>query len=191
MKVLLIDDERLARSELRRLLAAFPDVVVAGEAANARQARELLASLAPDLIFLDVQMPGESGLELLASLEPPVPRVIFTTAYDEFAAKAFELNALDYLLKPVDPARLAGALDKHFAVRHHRLVRQPVLDVFGQGGCRLIAIFRTQGHCLQADGLQRRRNLRPDFARSWKLSPPHILQHDEHVSFDQRGPAGE
>ena len=80
MKVLLIDDERLARSELRRLLAAFPDVVVAGEAANARQARELLASLAPDLIFLDVQMPGESGLELLASLEPPVPRVIFTTA---------------------------------------------------------------------------------------------------------------
>ncbi len=113
MKVLLIDDERLARSELRRLLAVFPDVVVVGEAANARQARELLATLAPDLIFLDVQMPGESGLELLASLEPPVPRVIFTTAYDEFAAKAFELNALDYLLKPVDPARLAGALDKH------------------------------------------------------------------------------
>jgi two-component system LytT family response regulator len=112
MKALLIDDERLARNELRRLLAAFPEITVAGEAANAKQAREQLAALAPDLIFLDVQMPGETGLELLESLEPPVPHVIFTTAYDEFAVKAFELNALDYLLKPVDPARLAAALER-------------------------------------------------------------------------------
>ena len=112
MKALLIDDERLARNELRRLLAAFPDIVVAGEAANAKQAREQIAALAPDLIFLDVQMPGESGMELLESLEPPVPHVIFATAYDEFAVKAFELNALDYLLKPVDPARLATAIEK-------------------------------------------------------------------------------
>jgi two-component system LytT family response regulator len=110
MKALLIDDERLARGELRRLLAAFPEITVAGEAANAKQAREQLATLKPDLVFLDVQMPGESGLELLESLEPPVPSVIFTTAYDEFAVKAFELNALDYLLKPVDPARLGGAI---------------------------------------------------------------------------------
>ncbi|HEY1848665.1 MAG TPA: LytTR family DNA-binding domain-containing protein [Opitutaceae bacterium] len=112
MKVLLVDDERLARNELRRLLAAFPEIAVAGEAANARQAREQLAALRPDLVFLDVQMPGETGMELLESLEPPVPQVIFTTAYDEFAVKAFELNALDYLLKPVDPARLAAALDR-------------------------------------------------------------------------------
>lgn len=112
MKALLIDDERLARNELRRLLAAFPDLEIAGEAANAKQAREQLAALSPDLIFLDVQMPGETGMELLASLEPPVPHVIFTTAYDEFAVKAFELNALDYLLKPVDPARLAAAVEK-------------------------------------------------------------------------------
>ena len=112
MKALLIDDERLARSELRRLLASFPEIELAGEAANARQAREQLAALKPDLVFLDVQMPGETGMELLASLEPPVPHVIFTTAYDEFAVKAFELNALDYLLKPVDPARLAGAIEK-------------------------------------------------------------------------------
>jgi two-component system LytT family response regulator len=112
MKALLIDDERLARNELRRLLAAFPEIAVAGEAANAKQAREQLAALRPDLIFLDVQMPGETGLELLESLEPPVPHVIFTTAYDEFAVKAFELNALDYLLKPVDPARLAAALGR-------------------------------------------------------------------------------
>ncbi|MSU22636.1 MAG: response regulator transcription factor [Opitutus sp.] len=112
MKALLIDDERLARNELRRLLAAFPEIVIAGEAANAKQAREQLAALAPDLLFLDVQMPGETGMELLESLEPPVPHVIFTTAYDEFAVKAFELNALDYLLKPVDPARLAVTVEK-------------------------------------------------------------------------------
>jgi two-component system LytT family response regulator len=112
MKALLVDDERLARNELRRLLAVLPDVAVAGEAANAKQAREQIAALTPDLIFLDVQMPGETGMELLESLEPPAPHVIFTTAYDEFAVKAFELNALDYLLKPVDPARLAAALEK-------------------------------------------------------------------------------
>ncbi len=112
MKALLIDDERLARNELRRLLAAFPEITIAGEAANTKQAREQIVALSPDLIFLDVQMPGETGLELLESLEPPVPHVIFTTAYDEFAVKAFDLNALDYLLKPVDPARLAAAIGK-------------------------------------------------------------------------------
>ncbi len=112
MKVLLVDDERLARNELRRLLAAFPAVAVVGEAANAGQAREQIAALHPDLLFLDVQMPGETGVQLLESLEPPVPQVIFTTAYDEFAVKAFELNALDYLLKPVDPARLAAAIER-------------------------------------------------------------------------------
>lgn len=118
MKAILIDDERLARAELRRLLAAHPDIEVIGEAANAKQAREQIAALHPELVFLDVQMPGESGIELLESLEPPVPQVIFTTAYDEFAVKAFELNALDYLLKPVDPVRLATAVAKlHEPVR--------------------------------------------------------------------------
>jgi two-component system LytT family response regulator len=112
MKALLIDDERLARAELRRLLAAHPELTVVGEAANAKQAREQIAALQPDLLFLDVQMPGESGMELLEALEPPAPEVIFTTAFDEFAVKAFELNALDYLLKPVDPARLGAALAK-------------------------------------------------------------------------------
>jgi two-component system LytT family response regulator len=110
MKALLVDDERLARNELRRLLAAFPHIKIVGEASTAEQARELIGATQPELVFLDVQMPGETGLELLESLEPPVPRVIFTTAYDEFAVKAFELNALDYLLKPVDPARLITAL---------------------------------------------------------------------------------
>lgn len=112
MKAILIDDERLARNELRRLLAAHPDIAIVGEAANAAQARDQLAALNPDLLFLDVQMPGETGMELLESIEPPAPQVIFTTAYDEFAVKAFELNALDYLLKPVDPARLGAALER-------------------------------------------------------------------------------
>jgi two-component system LytT family response regulator len=112
MKALLIDDERLARTELRRLLAGFPEIEIAGEAANAKQAREQLAALKPELLFLDVQMPGETGMQLLESLEPPIPHVIFTTAYDEFAVKAFELNALDYLLKPVDPARLSAAIER-------------------------------------------------------------------------------
>ncbi|MBW7896997.1 MAG: response regulator transcription factor [Opitutaceae bacterium] len=112
MKALLIDDERLARNELRRLLQACADVEIVGEAANAKQAREQIAALSPDLLLLDVQMPGETGMELLESLEPPAPQVIFTTAYDEFAVKAFELNALDYLLKPVDPARLSAAIER-------------------------------------------------------------------------------
>jgi len=111
MKALLIDDERLARNELRRLLAGYPDIQIAGEASNAKQAREQIASLKPSLLFLDVQMPGETGIDFLESLEPPAPHVIFTTAYDEFAVKAFELNALDYLLKPVDPARFAAAVE--------------------------------------------------------------------------------
>jgi len=117
MRALLIDDERLARNELRRLLGAFPDLEIVGEAVNAKEARRQLAATKAELIFLDVQMPGESGLELLESLEPPVPEVIFTTAYDEFAVKAFDLNALDYLLKPVDPVRLAAAVEKLRAKR--------------------------------------------------------------------------
>jgi two-component system LytT family response regulator len=112
MKALLVDDERLARNELRRLLAAFREMEIVGEASNAKQARGQMETLKPDLLFLDVQMPGETGIEFLESLEPPVPNVIFTTAYDEFAVKAFELNALDYLLKPVDPARLAAAIER-------------------------------------------------------------------------------
>jgi two-component system LytT family response regulator len=111
MRVLIVDDERLARKELRRLLKAHPDAEVVGEAANADEARSQLAETRPDLVFLDVQMPGENGFELLESLEN-VPQVIFCTAYDEYALRAFDVNALDYLLKPVDPARLATTLKR-------------------------------------------------------------------------------
>ncbi|MBF9238382.1 response regulator transcription factor [Hymenobacter sp. BT683] len=111
MKVLLVDDSRLARAELRRLLEAFPDVVVGGEARNADEARAQLAAQRFDLLLLDIHMPGETGFELLASLEA-APPVVFTTAYDAHALRAFEVNALDYLLKPVQEARLAAALEK-------------------------------------------------------------------------------
>jgi two-component system LytT family response regulator len=112
MKALLIDDERLARNELRRLLAAHPDIEIVGEAVDVEDAVQKIPALKPGLLFLDVQMPGADGFSLLERLEPPLPAVIFTTAYDEFAVKAFEFNALDYLLKPVDPNRLIAALER-------------------------------------------------------------------------------
>lgn len=110
-RALIIDDERLARNELRKLLAAHPEIEIAGEASNATEGIEKIESINPDLIFLDIQMPGKTGFDMLAALEK-APVVIFTTAYDEYALKAFEVNALDYLLKPVDPIRLADALNR-------------------------------------------------------------------------------
>jgi len=110
-KVLLIDDERLARNELKKLLQDFPEIEVIGEAANADEGIEKIESLNPDLIFLDIQMPGKTGFDMLAQLDS-APDVIFTTAYDEYALKAFEVNALDYLMKPIEPIRLADAIQK-------------------------------------------------------------------------------
>ncbi len=111
LKVILIDDERLARSELKRMLQDFPDVEVVAEAANANEGIEKIDALNPDLIFLDIQMPGKTGFEMLTELDK-APYVIFVTAYDEYALKAFDVNALDYLMKPVEPKRLADALLK-------------------------------------------------------------------------------
>lgn len=111
IKAIIIDDERLARNELKKLLLDFPEIEVIAEAANAAEGVEKIDSLNPDLIFLDIQMPGKTGFDMLAELER-APNVIFTTAYDEYALKAFEVNALDYLLKPVEPKRLADALQK-------------------------------------------------------------------------------
>jgi two-component system LytT family response regulator len=111
MRALVIDDERLARKELIKLLEDFPEVEILGEAANADEAFELINSLNPDLLFLDIQMPGKTGFELLEMLDS-VPKVIFTTAYDEYALKAFEVNALDYLLKPIQLDRLNETITK-------------------------------------------------------------------------------
>jgi two-component system LytT family response regulator len=111
MKAIIIDDERLARNELKKLLQEFPEVEVIDEAPNANEGIDKIESLNPDLIFLDIQMPGKTGFEMLTELEK-APHVIFVTAYDEYALKAFEVNALDYLMKPVEPKRLADALMK-------------------------------------------------------------------------------
>ncbi|HSN08678.1 MAG TPA: response regulator [Hanamia sp.] len=111
LKVVLIDDERLARSELRRMLEEFSDVEIIGEAANSAEGIEKVETLNPDLIFLDIQMPDKSGFDMLSQLDK-APHVIFVTAYDEYALKAFDVNALDYLMKPVEPQRLSEALLK-------------------------------------------------------------------------------
>ncbi|MEP2773616.1 MAG: LytTR family DNA-binding domain-containing protein [Fulvivirga sp.] len=111
MKAIVVDDSRLARNELKRLLKDLDNVNIIGEAANAMEAKEKIETEKPDLVFLDIQMPGKNGFELLEELEY-IPEVIFTTAYDEYALKAFEYNALDYLQKPVQLDRLVGAIDK-------------------------------------------------------------------------------
>ena len=111
MKALIIDDERLARKELASLLEKHEGIEIVGEAANADEAETLIAEKRPDLLFLDINMPGRTGFELLESLDH-APQVIFVTAYDEHALKAFQVNALDYLLKPIDPERLDAALNK-------------------------------------------------------------------------------
>lgn len=111
MKALIIDDERLARVELRRLLEPFKEIEIIGEAINADDAIKKIDDLNPDLIFLDIQMPGKNGFQLLEELDK-VPVVVFTTAYDEYALKAFEYNAMDYLLKPIEPKRLEDTIKK-------------------------------------------------------------------------------
>lgn len=111
MRVLIVDDERLARAELRRMLASHPGVQIVGEAANAAEAALQVAALQPDLLLLDVQMPGGSGFDLLAALDD-APEVIFTTAFDQYALQAFQASALDYLMKPIEPQRLASALER-------------------------------------------------------------------------------
>jgi two-component system, LytTR family, response regulator len=111
MRALIVDDERLARKELMKLLEDHPIIEVVGEAQNADEAVQMVNDLNPDLLFLDIQMPGKTGFQLLEMLDS-VPLVVFTTAYDEFALKAFEVNALDYLLKPIHPERLSETISK-------------------------------------------------------------------------------
>jgi len=111
MRALIIDDERLARKELIKLLEDHPSIEVVGEAMNADEAFAMINELNPDLLFLDIQMPDKTGFQLLEMLDA-VPLVVFTTAYDQFALKAFEVNALDYLLKPIQAERLSETVNK-------------------------------------------------------------------------------
>jgi len=111
MRAVIADDERLARQELKSMLATYPGIEIVGECADAKSAIETINSVRPDVVFLDIQMPGKNGFEVLEEVTF-VPEVIFVTAHDEFALKAFEVNALDYLLKPVQGARLSDAIKK-------------------------------------------------------------------------------
>ena len=111
IKSIIIDDERLARKELKKLVMAHAEIEIIDEASNVDEGLQKIDLLKPELIFLDIQMPGKTGFDLLAELER-APKVIFTTAYDEYAIKAFQVNALDYLLKPIEPIRLADAVSK-------------------------------------------------------------------------------
>lgn len=147
MKALIVDDERLARLELRRLLAEHPEVEIAGEARSGEEALALVPQLAPDLMFLDIQMPGMTGFDLLEQLED-LPQVIFTTAYDRYAIKAFEVNALDYLLKPVAPERLAAALGR---VRPHS-ERSRLEQVFVRDGDRCWIVRLTEIFLMESEG---------------------------------------
>lgn len=115
MRTIIVDDERLAREELKGLLAEYKEIEVIGEYKNTIEAKEAIEKEAPDLVFMDIQMPGETGLQLMEKMANP-PRTVFVTAYDEYAIKAFELNAYDYLMKPIDPERLAEV--------HKRLIEE-------------------------------------------------------------------
>jgi len=153
MKAMIIDDEPPARRELRRLLTGFPWVEIVGEAGNVDQAAEMVETLTPELLFLDIQMPGGSGFDLLTRLED-VPQVIFTTAYDEHAVRAFKVDALDYLLKPIEPARLAEALGR---VRSSRAARTPRPDaileqIFVRDGDRCWFVPLREVRLLSSEG---------------------------------------
>src|SRR5688572_22916276 len=125
IRTLLVDDEQPARDRLRQLLGAIPEVDIVGEAEDGVHAIERIGELAPDLVLLDIQMPGCSGLEVVTSLARPRPAIIFCTAYDQYAVDAFELHAMDYLLKPVNRTRLHAAIervrDQRRVTREHQL----------------------------------------------------------------------
>ncbi|MGO9949574.1 MAG: LytR/AlgR family response regulator transcription factor [Steroidobacteraceae bacterium] len=153
MKALIIDDEPPARRELRRLLNEFVWVEIVGEAGNVDQADEMIASLTPELLFLDIQMPGGTGFDLLARLED-VPQVIFTTAYDEHAVRAFEVDALDYLLKPIDPKRLAEALGRAKSGKAARALRPGAVleQIFVRDGDRCWFVPLREVRLLTSEG---------------------------------------
>ncbi|KRB10315.1 LytTR family DNA-binding domain-containing protein [Lysobacter sp. Root690] len=128
LRVLIVDDTRLARQELRTLLADLPDIELLGEADDVPAAQAAIARLRPDLVLLDIQMPSGTGFDVIDGLDS-APLVVFTTAYDQYAVRAFEANALDYLVKPVDALRLAAALQRARA----RLPEAPWLGAAPRG----------------------------------------------------------
>jgi two-component system LytT family response regulator len=163
LKTLLVDDEQPARERLRRLLDAHDRIEIAGEAEDGEQAMEKIVDLHPDLVFLDIQMPGCDGLEVASSLPSPRPRIIFCTAYDEYAVDAFEVHAVDYLLKPVTRVRLAQAVQRVLAPGEHvpgnvaieRAAREagPYPSRFlAKRGSRFCVVQRRDVLCFESEG---------------------------------------
>lgn len=140
LKTLIVDDESLARRGLVLRLKNIADIEIVGEARNGREALKLIKEKRPDLVFLDIQMPGISGFEVVQQLDiETMPIILFLTAYDEYAVQAFEVNALDYILKPIDEERLQQVLDKvradldqKRALKHKRLLLQLVSNISGE-----------------------------------------------------------
>src|SRR5208282_5746534 len=152
MKAVLVDDERLARVALRRMLAFHPDVSVLGEAASADEASTQILQLRPDVLFLDIEMAGTNGLNLLEQLDE-VPLIIFTTAYPEHAVRAFEVSALDYLLKPIADERLASALEKaRKALAHKAVSTANTQQILLREGARCWLISVDRIHLLESEG---------------------------------------
>jgi two-component system LytT family response regulator len=112
IRILLVDDEQAARERLRQMLGPIPDLEIVGEAADGEEALQKVVELHPDLLLLDIQMPGCSGLEVAACLPAPRPQIVFCTAFDQYAVDAFEMHAVDYLLKPVNRVRLARSIER-------------------------------------------------------------------------------
>jgi two-component system LytT family response regulator len=150
MRVLIVDDEQPARDRLRQLLSGFADLEIVGEAEDGEQAVERIGALRPDLVLLDIQMPGCSGIEVASSLRSPRPKIIFCTAFDQYAVDAFELCAVDYLLKPVNRTRLTHAIERVRAAgaadgdaKVDAAVRRPRLTparFLGKRGSRFVVI---------------------------------------------------
>jgi two-component system LytT family response regulator len=140
LKTLIVDDESLARRGLAHRLKGIADIEIIGEARNGREALQLISEKKPDLVFLDIQMPGVSGFEVVQQLDiNTMPIILFLTAYDEYAVRAFEVNALDYILKPIDEERLHQVLEKvrtnlrqKRAIKHKRLLLKLVSDISGE-----------------------------------------------------------
>jgi two-component system LytT family response regulator len=155
MRAAIIEDEPLARVELRRLLQPHPSVEIVGEAANIEEAKKLIHATSPDLLFLDIHMPGGTGFDLLEQLEH-VPAVIFTTAYDEHAVRAFEIDAIDYLLKPIEPERLADAIGRMQALtatRENKKVTREILEqLFVRDGPRCWFVPLHEVHLISSEG---------------------------------------
>jgi two-component system, LytTR family, response regulator len=148
MRALIVDDEALARSKLLRMLRAFPDVEVVGEAADGATALTLAEQLRPDVIFLDVQMPEVDGFDVAASLPDDAPALVFVTAFDQYALRAFDAQAVDYLLKPVEPERLARAVQRLRA--SVRVTTRPSVGMPAQ----LMIADRGRTHVVRCDEIE-------------------------------------